>query len=358
MESWRERGFVPDSDSEVDFDSQELKVVIGRFEDGDGGTEEVVAPNVKLTALAADDETNEGELDDAGDDGINKAQNEVLGLKDAEERTSAIDKAEEDSATTVDSRKKTSQSDSGSVQGNQKDPASQSAPATAKVPNSSPSSGGVTATNPSAPSTPRTQPHAAIWDIPSSPDELQFDLQPSRRLVTYFSKKKDPETQKNSPTIDEAETQLVNENDNISPLSSPLSSLHSISLGEDDESLRDRPEGHKETATTETQAPQNREEPLPPFESSDRILQEMSQPMRRSLRQRNPIQLHPYLLEDAKYRSLMKARGLKPVRVPLHQAVHETADESQIKDFEPPSSSPVEDFQFPPSSPTDRKSVV
>lgn len=351
MESWRERGFVPDSDSEVDFDSQELKVVIGRFEDGDGGTEEVVAPNVKLTALAADDETNEGELDDAGDDGINKAQNEVLGLKDAEERTSAIDKAEEDSATTVDSRKKTSQSDSGSVQGNQKDPASQSAPATAKVPNSSPSSGGVTAMNPSAPSTPRTQPHAAIWDIPSSPDELQFDLQPSRRLVTYFSKKKDPETQKNSPTIDEAETQLVNENDNISPLSSPLSSLHSISLGEDDESLRDRPEGHKETATTETQAPQNREEPLPPFESSDRILQEMSQPMRRSLRQRNPIQLHPYLLEDAKYRSLMKARGLKPVRVPLHQAVHETADESQIKDFEPPSSSPVEDFQFPPSSP-------
>ncbi|EAW18856.1 uncharacterized protein NFIA_088120 [Aspergillus fischeri NRRL 181] len=352
MESWRERGFVPDSDSEVDFDSQELKVVNGRFEDVDGGTEEVVAPNAKLTAPAADDETNEGELDVAGDDGIDKAQNELLGLKNAEESTPAVDKAEEDSAT-VDSRKKTSQSDSGSVQGKQKDPASQSASATAKVPDSSPSSSGVTATNPSTtPSTPRTQPPAGIWDIPSSPDELQFDLQPSRRRVTYFSKRKDPETQKNSPTVDEAETQLVNENDNISPLSSPLSSLRSICLGEDDESLRDRQEGQKGTETTETQAPQNREEPLLPFEIPDHILQEMSQPMRRSLRQRNPIQLHPYLLEDAKYRSLMKARGLKPVRVPLHQAVHETADESQSKDFEPPSSSPVEDFQFPPSSPT------
>ncbi|KAF4214005.1 hypothetical protein CNMCM5878_009755 [Aspergillus fumigatiaffinis] len=350
MESWRERGFVPDSDSEVDFDSQESKVVNGRFEDGDGGTEEVVAPNAKLTAPAADVEANEGERDGAGDDGTGRVQNVVLSSKDIKGSTPAVDKAEDDS-TMVDLRK-TSQSDSGSVQENQKDPASQSAPATRKVADSSSSSSGVTTTNPSTPSTPRTQPLAGIWDIPSSPDELQFDLQPSRRRVTYFSKRKDSETQKNSSTVDEPETQLVNDNDNISPISSPLSSLHSIPLGEDDDNLRDRQEGQNGMESTQTQAPQNREELLLPFEIPDHILQEMSQPMRRSLRQRNPIQLHPYLLEDAKYRSLMKARGLKPVRVPLHQAVHGTADESQSKDFEPPSSSPVEDFQFPPSSPT------
>ncbi|GFG15878.1 hypothetical protein IFM61392_09206 [Aspergillus lentulus] len=351
MESWRERGFVPDSDSEVDFDSQESKVVNGRFEDVDGGTGEVVAPTAKLTVPAAHDEANEGDSDGPGDDGTDSVQNVVLGSKDIGERTPAVDKAEEDS-TMVDVRKETSKGDSGSVQGNQKNPASQNAPATRKVADSSSSSSGVTATNPSTPSTPRTQPQAGIWDIPSSPDELQFDLQPSRRRITYFSKRKDSETQKNSPTIDEAGTQLLNENDNISPLSSPLSSLHSIRIGEDDDSLRDRQEGQKGTEITESQAPQNRDEPLLPFEIPDHILQEMSQPMRRSLRQRNPIQLHPYLLEDAKYRSLMKARGLKPVRVPLHQAVHDTADESQSKDFEPPSSSPVEDFQFPPSSPT------
>ncbi|RHZ50042.1 hypothetical protein CDV55_100057, partial [Aspergillus turcosus] len=348
MESWRERGFVPDSDSEVDFDSQESEVVNGWVEDGDGGTDEVVAPNAKLAA-PAHDEASQGERDGAGDDGIDKVQDVVLDSNDTEESTPAVDKAEEDS-TMLDVRKKTSQGDSGSVQGNQGS-AAQSTPATRKMADSSSSSSGVTATNPNTPSTPRTQPQAGIWDIPSSPDELQFDLQPSRRRITYFSKRKDSQTQKNPPTIDEAETQLVTDNDDISPLSSPPSSLHSIRLGEDDDSSRDRQEGQKETETAETQAPQDREEPLPHFELPEAILQEMSQPMRRALRQRNPIQLHPYLLEDAKYRSLMKARGLKPVRVPLHQAVHDTADESQTKDFEPPSSSPVEDFQFPPSSP-------
>ncbi|KAF7131268.1 hypothetical protein CNMCM5793_004373 [Aspergillus hiratsukae] len=339
MESWRERGFVPDSDSEVDFDSQESEVVNGWVEDrdGDGGPEEVVAPNAMLAAPAVHDEASEGERDEAGDDGIDEARNAVLGSKDIGESTPVVDKAEDDS-TMVDVR-------------NQEDPAGQSTPATRKVADSSSSSSGVTATNPSAPSTPRTQPHAGIWDIPSSPDELQFDLQPSRRRITYFSKRKDSQTQKNSPTIDEAETQLVADNDDISPLSSPPSSLHSIRLGEDDDSSRDRQKAQEETETTGTQAPQDREEPLPHFELPEDILQEMSQPMRRALRQRNPIQLHPYLLEDAKYRNLMKARGLKPVRVPLHQAVHDTADESQTKDFEPPSSSPVEDFQFPPSSP-------
>ncbi|RHZ46699.1 uncharacterized protein CDV56_103730 [Aspergillus thermomutatus] len=335
MESWRERGFVPDSDSEIDFDSQESKVVNGQFGDGNRETEEIVAPNAKHTALAIHDEANEGESDGASDDGTDKAQTVALGSSDTGESTPTLNKAEEDS-TKVDIRKKTLQGDSGSFQRNQKDPAISS---------------NVTTANRSAPSTPRTQPQAEIWDIPSSPDELQFDLQPSRKRITYFSKRKESETQKISPIIDDAETQLVNKNDNISPLSSPPSSLHSIRLGEDDDGLEERPEGQKDTETTEMQAPQNQEEPLPPFEIPEDILQEMSQPMRRSLRQRNPIQLHPYLLEDAKYRSLMKARGLKPVRVPQHQAVHDTVDESQSKDFEPPSSSPAENFQFPPSSP-------
>ena len=35
----------------------------------------------------------------------------------------------------------------------------------------------------------------------------------------------------------------------------------------------------------------------------------------RDLRQRNPIQLHPYALEDARYQQELKARGLKPVRI-------------------------------------------
>lgn len=35
----------------------------------------------------------------------------------------------------------------------------------------------------------------------------------------------------------------------------------------------------------------------------------------RNLRRRNPIQLHPYAIEDEKYRQVLKARGLKPLRI-------------------------------------------
>ncbi|MCJ1290910.1 hypothetical protein MMC34_002452 [Xylographa carneopallida] len=35
----------------------------------------------------------------------------------------------------------------------------------------------------------------------------------------------------------------------------------------------------------------------------------------RSLRQRNPIQLHPYLLEGEQYRKALQARGIKPLRI-------------------------------------------
>lgn len=45
--------------------------------------------------------------------------------------------------------------------------------------------------------------------------------------------------------------------------------------------------------------------------------------MRRALRKRNPIQVHPYLLEAEKYRQNLKSRGLKPVNVaPEHHRHH------------------------------------
>ena len=55
----------------------------------------------------------------------------------------------------------------------------------------------------------------------------------------------------------------------------------------------------------------------------------------RSLRQRNPIQLHPYLLENAQYQQQWLSRGLRPVRVEPTQAPApdaEAAIESQEQD--------------------------
>ncbi|KAH6683085.1 Mus7/MMS22 family-domain-containing protein [Halenospora varia] len=55
---------------------------------------------------------------------------------------------------------------------------------------------------------------------------------------------------------------------------------------------------------------------------------------RRSFRQRNPIQLHPYMLEQEKYRQTLKARGIAPMRIT------ETQDETQPESAEGTSQDP------------------
>ena len=42
-------------------------------------------------------------------------------------------------------------------------------------------------------------------------------------------------------------------------------------------------------------------------------------PPARALRQRNPIQLHPYAIESEKYKQILKARGLRPLRITQNQ---------------------------------------
>ena len=60
----------------------------------------------------------------------------------------------------------------------------------------------------------------------------------------------------------------------------------------------------------------------------------------RNLRQRNPIQLHPYALESEKYRQILKARGIKPLRIaparddltsaPREDSLEEDFDEAEF----------------------------
>jgi len=62
-----------------------------------------------------------------------------------------------------------------------------------------------------------------------------------------------------------------------------------------------------------------------------------SRPPARALRQRNPIQVHPYMLESERYRQFLKARGVKPLRITQTQAAVEAGSgdtESQERDFE------------------------
>ena len=56
----------------------------------------------------------------------------------------------------------------------------------------------------------------------------------------------------------------------------------------------------------------------------------------RQLRQRNLIQLHPYAVESEKYRQILKARGVKPLRIAQteSQAANDYQDDSQDVEFE------------------------
>ncbi|KIV83296.1 hypothetical protein PV11_05334 [Exophiala sideris] len=74
--------------------------------------------------------------------------------------------------------------------------------------------------------------------------------------------------------------------------------------------------------------------------------------VRRSFRTRAPIQLHPYALEDAKYRQSWKERGLQPVHVPVAAAkpVEPTKDDSQGTDTYESSQAQSSDERPPLSS--------
>ena len=64
----------------------------------------------------------------------------------------------------------------------------------------------------------------------------------------------------------------------------------------------------------------------------------IQQRSRRTLRRRNPIQLHPYLLEGERYRQTLKSRGIKPVHVGADLSSHSLAleaVETQEQEFDP-----------------------
>src|SRR5271168_3224632 len=114
---------------------------------------------------------------------------------------------------------------------------------------------------------------------------------------------------------------------NHSHSSSPLSSIRSFT--DDDEAVESA--GHNKLvhgqANRSTEA-----------EPTDWHYQHDSHPryLGRELRRRNPIQIHPYALEDARYQQELKAHGLKPVRIaPVSPGTYRNpaADDTQHQDL-------------------------
>ncbi|KAJ5594899.1 uncharacterized protein N7459_001107 [Penicillium hispanicum] len=166
----------------------------------------------------------------------------------------------------------------------------------------------------------------------SSPDELD--------VVTQFP----PKSPQRHADEGQVKASAQQETSDDSPLSSPPLSLQSP------------PHSPAEVANTATIAPQTNalSQFLPNTEIPEEFMEELSRPVRRSFRERNAIQLHPYALEMAKYQKQMRDGGVRPIRMAMETQKQDTSgatDESQEQDaFNPDtlrSSPPAEEF-LPP----------
>ncbi|KAL4978483.1 Mus7/MMS22 family-domain-containing protein [Aspergillus desertorum] len=361
MDSWRERGFVPDSDEEDGFDSQERGVIVDITTNSCSNVSVVVssARSERAAGPAGDesrngsDEGNTQQWDDAGAyGGGHEAAQDDRNAADITEETVALVEEDMDLPLPLPDERPWTPDDDGegvepekgkNVAGRARSTQGEES-AGARIPN-----GLSTVGRDELSSTPRPKQQRGYWDIPSSsPDLLQLDHH-SWRKRTLPVTATIPTPRSYEPIQSRWQDENVQVDLESSPLSSPLSSPRSSILGE--------MEQHKPREALD----QTIEDLLPPLDIPEDILQQLDQPARRSLRQRNPIQLHPYLLEDAKYKSLMKARGLKPVRFTQHSLPPARAadDDSQEQDLGDDagstSDSQMTGLQYSPSAPSDTR---
>ncbi|EAU38019.1 predicted protein [Aspergillus terreus NIH2624] len=321
MESWRERGFVPDSDEEDGFDSQNS---LKTNDNADAGTG--IARDVERSSVSANTSDDDDEL---GSDTPTQQR---------------IDRRSGSSVRTPTAAARGEWKESQLESSSQQEGLARTADFSQTLSD---------AHEPSPPSTPQPKSQRDTWDtLSSSPDELQLDFLPSRRRNVL------PERMQNESQLPEQTEDKNEPNNEISPLSSPLSSIHSLSFDETENGAQEN--GAQGQAGNPPQ--DNFEDVLAPLNLPEDVLRELSQPTRRSLRQRNPIQLHPYLLEDAKYRRLMKQGGIRPIRIAQYQeALRAAAQASENREYgedaDPPQSSPGVNPSSPPSSPVAARRV-
>jgi Mus7/MMS22 family len=192
-------------------------------------------------------------------------------------------------------------------------------------------------------------------NVSSSEDELQVTAAVPKNSISSYTPK---------PPIDQF-TLSFEDDDSLSSLSPPPSTINSpeatqqpCQIHEGQHFLSQQSVARDgEDLPEDDSAPQDLIDSLPPIDIPAEVLRDLVQPARRSLRDRQPIQLHPYLLEDAKYRGQFRNSGIKPVRIPTTEHVpadHQKESQGSVLDApEPPPSSPPSEFTYPPSSPPD-----
>lgn len=188
----------------------------------------------------------------------------------------------------------------------------------------------------------------------SSPDELVLITQPTRKKKPVAEHVQPIE----APPLPSPPLQEASEDD--SPLSSVPSSfgsprakdsteVHADGVMEaEPERPTDREADLQQAVLVEVDA--NPNDVLPHLDIPEEVLRELPHAAQRTFRKRNAIQMHPYHLEQLKFAQQLQARGVKPFGRPAQQRPQVT-DESQGQDSydpdAPPSSPPLEEY-LPP----------
>ncbi|CAG8202165.1 unnamed protein product [Penicillium olsonii] len=185
----------------------------------------------------------------------------------------------------------------------------------------------------------------------SSPDELMLIPEPTRKKSSAENRSKETE----DPPLPPSVPPQVNSDDD-SPLSSVPSSIgspsfnneHLLKARESRVTESSRPtDGHaasREAILSQLDA--NLGDVHPHVDIPEELLQELPQGTQRRFRKRTTIQLQPYALDLVQWQENQKRMGL-----PIHRRVRHIADESQEQDsYDPaaPSSSPPAEEYLPP----------
>ncbi|KAJ5686316.1 hypothetical protein N7536_008935 [Penicillium majusculum] len=385
MESWRQRGYVPDSDEEDGFDSLDAKNGNAENSPAVENLEYIDNPSSSPKEGTTSVTKEQQEHVRAENGSITLSDTEEVARRHTNGASSHLTNAAHDETTPKQRRgRKTYGLRSSATKSTNRrsiELRNTNAPAknTASIydfPTSSQEHDGPQSKPSSRESTPKplkttrpsqsqviAEPHTSRANTQdetsstrsSSPDELMLIPQPTRKkkpVAQHVQPIEAPQLPPPPPIQDAS--------DDDSPLSSVPSSLGSPPANDSTETQADggmkaepeRPADReadlRQTVLVELDA--NPNDALPHLDIPEEVLRELPHAAQRTFRKRNAIQLHPYHLEYMKFNQQLEARGVKPFGRPAQQR-QQVTDESQGQDSynpnAPPSSPPLEEY-LPP----------
>ncbi|KAK2777709.1 hypothetical protein FQN52_002986 [Onygenales sp. PD_12] len=360
MESWRERGFVPDSDEEDDFESQprvvkasEVQEQLGESEAGhDGG----MATERREAEKGSDAE--QLSVDPVGDGQESQAVAEVDGGE-----LSGGEEGVEEMNGNGDTTAKQLEVDESPESDDEDRQESQIIPPTTLPKNYD--LGEICEAGDTTGKAPDTPAPNSLEEIPDDRPESQIVPQPLREISTIADYSDEdplqdgqpPNDRITGPRLSNTANHAASSSDMVQP-DSPSNRNRSPSPDElhfEQHFRRRTPtkQPSQMNTSTDDKGNESEESSLSEADSNPEIppsFLDDHHTTRRSLRDRKFIQLHPYLFDQAQYQKFCTSNNIRPIRVQTEDRRPGPQDDSQNQEFMdenlPPSSSPSELLQL------------